>query len=173
MIAAEVGHLDLAYDYFAEAARVDLDDLFHNTNDGLHIASLAGAWMAAVAGFGGFRDHDGKLSFAPRLPGGALQRLAYPPLFPRAPDHGRRRAQHDASYTLLDGKPLDVAHHGEQMTLVGGRAREAADPGPRPRQGTATAPGKGAEPGRPRRTSDGGSPPSATAPLRAQIPVAT
>ncbi len=69
VIAAEVGHLDLAYDYFAEAALMDLDDLEHNTRDGVHIASLAGAWIAAVAGFGGMRDHDGELSFTPRLPG--------------------------------------------------------------------------------------------------------
>ena len=46
-------------DYFAEAALIDLQDLEHNTRDGLHIASLAGAWIAAVAGFGGMRDHEG------------------------------------------------------------------------------------------------------------------
>ena len=68
VIAAEVGHLELAYDYFAEAALMDLDNLEHNTRDGLHIASLAGAWIVAVAGFGGMRDHDGALSFTPRLP---------------------------------------------------------------------------------------------------------
>ena len=68
VIAAEVGHLELAYDYFGEAALMDLDDLEHNTRDGLHIASLAGTWIAAVAGFGGMRDHDGELNFMPRLP---------------------------------------------------------------------------------------------------------
>jgi alpha,alpha-trehalose phosphorylase len=31
---------------------MDLDDLEYNTRDGLHIASLAGAWIVAVAGFG-------------------------------------------------------------------------------------------------------------------------
>src|SRR6266511_5566073 len=67
VIAAEVGHLELAYDYFGEAALMDLDDLEHNTRDGVHIASLAGAWLAVVAGLGGMRDHDGKLTFAPRL----------------------------------------------------------------------------------------------------------
>ena len=76
VMAAEVGHLELAYDYFAEAALIDLDDLDHNTSDGLHIASLAGAWIAAVAGFGGMRDYDGQLSFAPRLPP-PLTRLAF------------------------------------------------------------------------------------------------
>ena len=50
IVAAEVGHLELAYDYFGEAALMDLDDLEHNTRDGLHMASLAGSWLAAVAG---------------------------------------------------------------------------------------------------------------------------
>ena len=42
VIAAEVGHVELAYDYFGEAALMDLDDLEHNTRDGIHIASVAG-----------------------------------------------------------------------------------------------------------------------------------
>ena len=42
VIAAEVGQLELAYDYFGEAALMDLADLEHNVRDGLHIASLAG-----------------------------------------------------------------------------------------------------------------------------------
>jgi alpha,alpha-trehalose phosphorylase len=42
VVAAEVGHLELAYDYFAEAALMDLENLERNTRDGLHIASLAG-----------------------------------------------------------------------------------------------------------------------------------
>jgi alpha,alpha-trehalose phosphorylase len=68
IVAAEVGQLDLAADYLAEAAMMDLRDLEHNTKDGLHIASLAGAWLAVVAGFGGMRDHGGQLSFRPQLP---------------------------------------------------------------------------------------------------------
>ncbi|MEO9221969.1 MAG: family 65 glycosyl hydrolase, partial [Mycobacteriaceae bacterium] len=40
VIAAEVGHLDLAYDYLGEATLMDLDNLEHNTRDGLHIAAL-------------------------------------------------------------------------------------------------------------------------------------
>jgi trehalose/maltose hydrolase-like predicted phosphorylase len=44
VIAAEVGHLDLAEDYLAEAALIDLDDLEHNTTNGLHMASLGGIW---------------------------------------------------------------------------------------------------------------------------------
>ena len=49
---------------------MDLRDLEHNTRDGLHIASLAGTWLAVVAGFGGMRDYGGRLSFHPQLPPG-------------------------------------------------------------------------------------------------------
>ena len=76
VIAAEVGHLDLAYAYMTEAALMDLDDLEHNSRDGVHMASLAGAWIAAVAGFGGMRDFGGELTFMPRLPD-QLTRLRY------------------------------------------------------------------------------------------------
>ena len=58
VMAAEVGHLDLAFDYLGEAALMDLQDLEHNTRDGVHIASLAGAWVALVGGFGGLRHQD-------------------------------------------------------------------------------------------------------------------
>jgi alpha,alpha-trehalose phosphorylase len=116
VVAAEVGHLELAFDYFDEAALLDLGDLQHNTRDGVHLASLAGAWIAAVAGFGGMRDHGGSLAFAPRLPR-RLSRLAFRLLF-----RGRRiRVDVDhrqARYALLQGAPLDVAHHGAAVALV-------------------------------------------------------
>src|SRR5581483_1790077 len=70
VLAAEVGHLDLAADYLAEAALMDLHDLEHNAGDGLHIASLAGGWLALVAGFGGTRDSFDELLFRPQLPRG-------------------------------------------------------------------------------------------------------
>jgi alpha,alpha-trehalose phosphorylase len=70
VLAAEVGHLELAADYLAEAALMDLRDLEHNAKDGLHIASLAGGWLALVAGFGGMRDTSEHLLFRPQLPPG-------------------------------------------------------------------------------------------------------
>ncbi len=59
VLCAEVGHLELAHDYAREAALIDLRDLHHNSSDGLHMASLAGAWIALVSGFGGLRDDEG------------------------------------------------------------------------------------------------------------------
>ncbi|HEV2257506.1 MAG TPA: glycosyl hydrolase family 65 protein [Streptosporangiaceae bacterium] len=118
-IAAEVGHLDLALDYLGEAALMDLGDLEHNTRDGIHIASLAGTWAALVSGFGGFRDLDGTFSFTPRLPQG-LVRLAFTLLI-----RGRRlrvEVTHaEATYTLADGDPLEIVHHGQPVSLSAGK----------------------------------------------------
>ncbi|MGB3733187.1 glycoside hydrolase family 65 protein [Microbacterium sp.] len=68
IMAAEVGYQDLARNYFEQALFVDLGDLHHNAADGVHVASAGGVWTTLVSGFGGMRDHDGLLSFDPRLP---------------------------------------------------------------------------------------------------------
>ena len=116
VIAAEVGYLDLAYDYFGEAALMDLGDLEHNTGDGIHIASVAGTWIVAVAGFGGLRDYGGKLAFSPRLPG-PLTRLRFRLMY-----CGRSLLvdvnHQNAVYSLLDGVPLDITHHGQDVRLT-------------------------------------------------------
>jgi alpha,alpha-trehalose phosphorylase len=115
VIAAEVGHLELAHDYLAEAALMDLHDVQHNTRDGLHMASLAGAWTALVSGFGGMRTEGGTLAFSPRLPTG-ISRLTF-----RLRYRGRRLciaiSHHRVRYELLDGDPLPLSHHGEELLL--------------------------------------------------------
>ena len=117
VLAAETAHLDLAYDYLCETALVNLADLTHDTDQGLHIASLAGAWSALVAGFGGLRHlDDGGLAFAPRLPE-ALTRITF-----RLRWRGRRlRVQitpGQAEYRLLDGAELELKHHDQPITLT-------------------------------------------------------
>ena len=142
VLAAEVGHLDLAFDYLGEAGLMDLHDLEHNVSDGLHMASLAGVWLAVVAGFGGMRDHDASLCFSPRLPG-SLDRLAF-----RLSFQGRLvnvEVTHPAAtYTLVEGEPLRVAHHGEPITIrVGSPVSRPLPPSPgrpRPLQPSGRAP---------------------------------
>jgi alpha,alpha-trehalose phosphorylase len=119
VLAAEVGHLELAHDYIGEAALTDLYDLHHNTRDGIHAASLAGAWLALVAGLGGMRDHTGQLSFAPRLPA-RIRRLSFSLLW-----RGLRLQvtirPHEAVYALRNGDggaTLELAHHGESFVLT-------------------------------------------------------
>jgi alpha,alpha-trehalose phosphorylase len=126
IMAAETGHLELAYDYLGEAALMDLHDLEHNTRDGLHIASLAGSWLALVAGFGGFRDHDGALSFAPRLPPG-LGRLAFRICVAQGRVHVEVN-EGGATYTLQRGSALEVSHFGETLKLSAGEPVRRAVP---------------------------------------------
>jgi alpha,alpha-trehalose phosphorylase len=136
IMAAEVGQLSLAFDYLGEAALMDLHDLEHNTRDGVHIASLAGAWLALVGGFAGLRHWGGLISFAPRLPEG-LNKLSFSLVY----RNRRLRVEITptrASYLQADGEPLEISHHGTKHTLKVGKAQKCPIPPtpmrPRPRQ---------------------------------------
>jgi alpha,alpha-trehalose phosphorylase len=137
VMCAEVGHLELAHDYAYEAALIDLRDLHHNSRDGVHMASLAGAWTALVGGFGGLRDDEGILSLDPQLPD------EFACLRFRLMWQGFRltvsATHHDVTYTLRDGPGggLTIRHAGEELTLstsepttVPVREREALLPPP-------------------------------------------
>ncbi len=116
VIAAEVGYLSLAYGYFREAALMDLDDLEHNVRDGVHIASLAGAWSAAVAGFGGLRDEGQGLSFRPKLPDEITRlkfRLSY-----RGATFSVDITAANATYSLISGEEVEVGHYGSAVLLT-------------------------------------------------------
>jgi alpha,alpha-trehalose phosphorylase len=116
VMAAEIGHMDLAYDYLGEVALMDLNDLEHNTRDGIHMAAVAGAWIALVDGFGGMRIRDGLPSFAPRLPAG-LSRLAF------NVQYRDRQLRVTATGTaavnaLRAGAPLKLNHYGRPLTVT-------------------------------------------------------
>ncbi|WP_301546882.1 glycoside hydrolase family 65 protein [Gordonia sp. X0973] len=117
VVAAEVGYLDLAYDLMCESVFTDLHDLHANVGSGLHIAALAGAWTDCVAGFGGMRDFDGKITFAPRLP----QRLDYMSfrMIIRGSSIVVAVGRDNATYRILSGPPITLAHHGEEFVLDG------------------------------------------------------
>ncbi|GGL20192.1 glycosyl hydrolase [Sphaerisporangium melleum] len=115
VMAAEVGDLKLAYAYLGEAALMDLEDLERNTQDGVHMASLAGSWIALVCGFGGMRAGGGLMCFSPRLPPGIARltfRLRYRGRLLRV---GVTHAS--TTYRLISGPPLPLTHHGERFTL--------------------------------------------------------
>ncbi|MFY1705411.1 glycoside hydrolase family 65 protein [Micromonospora sp. WMMA1923] len=138
VLAAEVGHLDLAYDYFAETVLQDLADLGDKTGDGLHLASLAGAWLTVAQGFGGMRDDQGVLSFDPRLPE-RIGRLVFSLRW-----HSHRLqvtlTSDGARYELPDAEPgteIEIRHCGERLriTPTGPVTRPlpaVPDPGPEP-----------------------------------------
>ncbi|MGH8325610.1 MAG: glycosyl hydrolase family 65 protein, partial [Steroidobacteraceae bacterium] len=141
VVAAEVGYLGLAYAYFREAALMDLDDLEQNVRDGVHIASLAGAWTAAVAGFGGMRDEGDSLGFKPQLPE-QLDRLAFRVRF-RDATIAVEIEPSQATYRLISGERAQVSHYGSVVQLTRDRAVVLPVTTPAKREPPSQPPGRG------------------------------
>jgi alpha,alpha-trehalose phosphorylase len=115
IIAAEIGEERKALEYFQYALLMDLGNVAGNASDGVHIASAAGVWSSLVFGFGGVRDFDGRLSFAPRLPR-AWNELAFSLRFCRR--QLRVKLTHDEErYLVEEGEPLNVLVRGESHLL--------------------------------------------------------
>ncbi|WP_432558582.1 glycoside hydrolase family 65 protein [Granulicoccus sp. GXG6511] len=115
VVAARTGHLDLAYSYLRTAALVDLRDIQGDTDQGLHLASLAGAWHTLVAGLGGMREGAEVLTIAPRLPE-RLSRIMFRLCWQGrviSIDIGRAAT----TVTLMDGRPVEIVIDGESCTL--------------------------------------------------------
>lgn len=68
ILAAELGKKDEAYEFFKYMARLDLDNYNKNTDQGLHVTSMSGAWLNMVYGFGGLRTDGEVLIFKPSIP---------------------------------------------------------------------------------------------------------
>jgi alpha,alpha-trehalose phosphorylase len=141
VVAAEVGQLELAHDYLTSAALFGLHDPERDTRLGVDVSSVAGIWIALVAGFGGMRDHDGQLSFAPRLPS-RISQLDFSIIWhghrlriavrPREVTYSLREAGGDAQVQLLHhGAPLTLTASDTTMTLP---IPPAPPSGPKPAQ---------------------------------------
>ena len=68
ILAAKIGDYDKAYEMYLRTSRLDLDNYNNDTEDGCHITSMSGTWMAVVQGFGGLRVRDSKLIINPFIP---------------------------------------------------------------------------------------------------------
>ncbi|WP_243041947.1 beta-phosphoglucomutase [Dyella sedimenti] len=120
VIAAEVHHPDKAWRYFQDTLRVDLDDLHGNAAHGVHMAAMAGSWLALAWGFGGMRVIDGQLSLRPHLPE-AWRRYQFGVTWRGA----QLRVEIDRQgvrYTVTAGETLDFLHAGEAVRLQPGES---------------------------------------------------
>ncbi len=70
MMAARIGEMDKALDYYRSVATLDLYDTHKNTADGIHAANMGGTWMGLTYGFAGLRIKADGLHFRPHLPDG-------------------------------------------------------------------------------------------------------
>ena len=66
--SSRIGLTDKAYELYLRTARLDLEDINRDTEDGLHLTSMAGSWNAIVQGFAGFSFNGDRLTFSPFLP---------------------------------------------------------------------------------------------------------
>jgi maltose phosphorylase len=70
IIASEIGYEKKAYELYKRSARLDLDNINKDTDDGLHITSMAGTWMSIVYGFSRFKVAGDTIHLSPFLPHG-------------------------------------------------------------------------------------------------------
>ncbi len=115
VMASEIGYHDKAYQFFIQTARGDLDDHHGNTSHGVHIAAMAGTWMAVVNGFAGMRTYNGKLQFAPYVPGD-WQSYTFRVYF-KSQLVLVDVSKPEVKYTLLEGDSLKFAHYGIPVEL--------------------------------------------------------
>ncbi len=114
VLAARLGLMEQAYGLYLRTARLDLDDYNREIEEGCHVTSMAGSWIAVVEGFGGMRMRGGVLSFEPRLPE-AWRALAF-----RINYRGRVlavRVTRTAVRVSNEGGPVEIAICGRRYRL--------------------------------------------------------
>lgn len=116
ILAAEIGLEEKAVELYARTARLDLDNYNNDTEDGLHITSMSGSWLAIVQGFAGMRTFENQLQFNPFCPqgwDGYEFKISY-----------RNRlikvivTKEYVSMLLVEGEALDVILYEETHELV-------------------------------------------------------
>jgi trehalose/maltose hydrolase-like predicted phosphorylase len=124
LVAARLGHLDLAQRYLNQTAHIDLDSPTVNSAGGIHIAAMGGLWMAVMMGFVGLKPLGEELALDPVLPA-AWQALAF-----RLQWRGRVvRIRIDArrrvvAATLERGDALAIRVGGDSLMLDAAAERE-------------------------------------------------
>ncbi|HIY58171.1 MAG TPA: glycoside hydrolase family 65 protein [Candidatus Tetragenococcus pullicola] len=115
ILAAELGKEKKAVEMYERTARLDLDNYNNDTEDGLHVTSMTGSWLAIVQGFAQMKTFDDSLSFAPFLPK-SWQAYAFHVNY-----RGRLLAirvdQEKVTITLLSGPALSVKLYQQQQLL--------------------------------------------------------
>lgn len=114
ILAAEIGYPEKAVEMYRRTARLDLDNINHDTEDGLHVTSMAGSWLSIAQGFAGMRTANG-LSFAPFLPDcfkGYAFNINYRERLLRVCVNIEGTV-----LTLLEGQPLTLTLYGQSVTV--------------------------------------------------------
>lgn len=115
ILAADLHKEEKAFEMYSRTARFDLDNYNNDTEDGLHVTSMTGSWLAIVQGFAGMRVSDDKLHLAPFVPQewkGYSFRLNFRNRLLSVVVGAKR-----TELTLLAGAPLEVILNGEPVIV--------------------------------------------------------
>ena len=114
IFASELGKDQEALDFFSFATRLDLDDYNRNTLEGLHMTSIAAAWMNIVYGFLGLRSDKEVISISPTLPSRWSKyavNLFYQDRKIRISVHKNR------IHFCLSGEPISIIVYGKPLLI--------------------------------------------------------
>jgi trehalose/maltose hydrolase-like predicted phosphorylase len=123
LVAARLGHTDMALRYLGQAAAIDLSDTHVGIDGGVHIAALGGNWMLTVFGFAGVTLRDDGLAIDPHLPSG-WTRLAFPLQWRGR--HLKFVIGQAIEVTLDGGMPMAIVVAGESHELHADRPLRVA-----------------------------------------------
>jgi len=122
IMAARLGDMGKAVDYFRQSATMDLDDAHGNTKDGIHTANMGGTWLAITAGFGGLRVKPDGLHLHPRLPD-AWRAYSFP-LTWRGSELRVHVSPKGWRIVLAEGEAVDVHVNGQCLRVAAGQCAQ-------------------------------------------------
>ncbi|NLW59058.1 MAG: glycoside hydrolase family 65 protein [Firmicutes bacterium] len=121
IVASRIGYKEKAYELYLRTARLDLDNYNADTDEGIHLTSMAGSWTAIVEGFAGLAVRDDRLSLTPYLPA-AWTSYSFKISF-----RGRKLQitvdQEQVTIQLLTGAPLTIMVYDQELPLESERSR--------------------------------------------------
>lgn len=115
ILASKLGNEAKAYEFYLRTARLDLDDYNNDTEDGLHITSMAGTWMSIVEGFAGMRVKKNTLSFQTFIPK-TWDSYAFHVQF-RGVKLFVRIKQHDFELINKSNQEINIIFNGEAISV--------------------------------------------------------
>jgi maltose phosphorylase len=106
IVASQIGYKQKAYELYLRTSRLDLDNYNADTEDGIHLTSMSGSWLAIVQGFAGIYVHNDRLTMKPYIPE-QWSEYSFKMDF-RGSKLAIRVNKKDVSVELLEGRPIDV-----------------------------------------------------------------
>ncbi len=115
ILAAELGMKKEADEFFQYMTRLDLDNYNKNTDQGLHVTSMSGAYLNILYGYGGFRSDYDKLFFAPSIPA-HWKSLSFKMMY-RGSVLKITIDQKNVTFEVVSGKLFDILVYGEKVVV--------------------------------------------------------